>query len=219
MKKLGFAVAALGVIALAAPSIASAETVVIKRGEHYRHQARGLEALHARHPEAGLSIAALALHALAEIMERARTLRLTRHQHVLMRLGEMIAQAECAASFAQRAVLAKQNRLDEKFSLSNIIGRSPQMQRVFELIRRSAQAFSTVLILGESGTGKELVARALHKHSPRAEQPFIALNTAANIVDAAGKVVTAPLRAGQRVRVYYTGPADQRVVQRVVVEE
>jgi alkylation response protein AidB-like acyl-CoA dehydrogenase len=84
------------------------------RGEHYRNQARGLETLHAQHPEAGLSIAALALHALAEIMERARTLRLTRHQHVLMRLGEMIAQAECAASFAQRAVLAKQNRLDEK---------------------------------------------------------------------------------------------------------
>jgi DNA-binding NtrC family response regulator len=72
-----------------------------------------------------------------------------------------------------------QNRLDEKFSLSNIIGRSPQMQRVFELIRRSAQAFSTVLILGESGTGKELVAQAIHQNSPRRDGPFVAVNCAA----------------------------------------
>jgi hypothetical protein len=46
-----------------------------------------------------------------------------------------------------------------------------------------------------------------------------ALGTAARVVDAAGKVVTAPLRAGQNVRVYYTGPTEHRVVERVVVEE
>lgn len=46
-----------------------------------------------------------------------------------------------------------------------------------------------------------------------------ALNTAANVVDAAGKAVTAPLRAGQKVRVYYSGPSEKRVVQRVVVED
>ncbi len=46
-----------------------------------------------------------------------------------------------------------------------------------------------------------------------------ALNTAANVVDAAGKAVTAPLRAGQKVRVYYSGPTEKRVVQRVVVED
>jgi hypothetical protein len=46
-----------------------------------------------------------------------------------------------------------------------------------------------------------------------------ALGTAANIVDAAGKVVTAPLRSGQRVRVYYTGPTEHRTVERVIVEE
>ena len=72
-----------------------------------------------------------------------------------------------------------QNRLDEKFFLSNIIGRSSQMQRVFELIKRSAQAFSTVLILGESGTGKELVAQAIHQNSPRRDGPFVAVNCAA----------------------------------------
>jgi two-component system nitrogen regulation response regulator GlnG len=53
------------------------------------------------------------------------------------------------------------------------------MQEVFRAIGRLSRSSITVLITGESGTGKELVARALHRHSPRAEQPFIALNTAA----------------------------------------
>ncbi|MCG2585999.1 nitrogen regulation protein NR(I) [Massilia sp. TS11] len=60
-----------------------------------------------------------------------------------------------------------------------IIGQAPAMQEVFRAIGRLSQSNVTVLITGESGTGKELVARALHKHSPRAAQPFIALNTAA----------------------------------------
>jgi DNA-binding NtrC family response regulator len=79
----------------------------------------------------------------------------------------------------KRKVRELQNRLDDRFSLSSIIGRSPQMQRVFELIRRSSQAFSTVLILGESGTGKELVAQAIHQNSPRRDGPFMAVNCAA----------------------------------------
>ncbi|GGD01155.1 nitrogen regulation protein NR(I) [Undibacterium terreum] len=60
-----------------------------------------------------------------------------------------------------------------------ILGQAPAMQDVFRAIGRLSQSHVTVLITGESGTGKELVARALHKHSPRAAQPFIALNTAA----------------------------------------
>jgi two-component system nitrogen regulation response regulator GlnG len=60
-----------------------------------------------------------------------------------------------------------------------ILGQAPAMQDVFRAIGRLSQSNVTVLITGESGTGKELVARALHKHSPRAKQPFIALNTAA----------------------------------------
>ncbi|WP_342114120.1 nitrogen regulation protein NR(I) [Pseudoduganella sp. OTU4001] len=60
-----------------------------------------------------------------------------------------------------------------------ILGQAPAMQEVFRAIGRLSQSNVTVLITGESGTGKELVARALHKHSPRAEQPFIAINTAA----------------------------------------
>ncbi len=62
---------------------------------------------------------------------------------------------------------------------SGIIGQSQAMQTVFRAIGRLAHSPITVLITGESGTGKELVASALHEHSPRAQQPFIALNMAA----------------------------------------
>ncbi len=61
----------------------------------------------------------------------------------------------------------------------DIIGEAPAMQEVFRAIGRLSQSNITVLINGESGTGKELVARALHEHSPRRRQPFIALNMAA----------------------------------------
>jgi two-component system nitrogen regulation response regulator GlnG len=60
-----------------------------------------------------------------------------------------------------------------------ILGQAASMQEVFRAIGRLAQSHATVLINGESGTGKELVARALHRHSPRAPKPFIAINTAA----------------------------------------
>ncbi|MBI4985877.1 MAG: response regulator, partial [Rhodocyclales bacterium] len=59
-----------------------------------------------------------------------------------------------------------------------ILGQAPSMQEVFRAIGRLSQSHATVLINGESGTGKELVARALHRHSPRKDAPFIAINTA-----------------------------------------
>ena len=62
---------------------------------------------------------------------------------------------------------------------TGIFGEAPAMQEVFRAIGRLARSSITVLITGESGTGKELVAHALHRHSPRAKQPFIAINTAA----------------------------------------
>jgi len=60
-----------------------------------------------------------------------------------------------------------------------MLGQAPAMQEVFRAIGRLSQSHATVLITGESGTGKELVASALHRHSPRRERPFIAINTAA----------------------------------------
>src|SRR5947207_14988044 len=60
-----------------------------------------------------------------------------------------------------------------------MLRQAPAMQEVFRAIGRLSQSSATVLISGESGTGKELVARALHRHSPRAAKPFVAINTAA----------------------------------------
>jgi len=84
------------------------------RGQHYHEQARKFEAVHAQHPSVGANIAALALHALAEVMEKARVARLTRYQHILLRLGELIAYAECAGSLSRRAALMAEDRLNEK---------------------------------------------------------------------------------------------------------
>jgi two-component system, NtrC family, response regulator AtoC len=70
-------------------------------------------------------------------------------------------------------------QLDSKFGLENIIGESPLMQEIFEVVRQVAPTRATVLVTGESGTGKELIAKALHQLSPRAKQPFVAVHCAA----------------------------------------
>ena len=94
------------------------------RGAHYHERAAALEALATRCPETGAGIAALALHALAEVCERARIARLTRNQHVLLRLGELMAWAEGAASLTRRAQLAADGTLgsksDRRFDSSTI---------------------------------------------------------------------------------------------------
>ncbi len=67
--------------------------------------------------------------------------------------------------------------MKQRYSFSNIIGKSEPMMRIFELVAQVAPSRSTVLIQGESGTGKELIAKALHGHSPRKDKPFVAVNT------------------------------------------
>ncbi len=84
------------------------------RGQHYHDLARQMEALHAQHANLGANVAALGLHALAEVMEKARIARLTRYQHILFRLGELIAYAESAACMARRAALMAEDRMNEK---------------------------------------------------------------------------------------------------------
>ena len=86
-----------------------------------------------------------------------------------------------AVEIAQRACNHHQ-QLIETLPLENspeIIGKAPAMQAVFRSIGRLSNSVISVLITGESGTGKELVAKSLHKHSPRSNQAFIAINTAA----------------------------------------
>ncbi len=87
-----------------------------------------------------------------------------------------------AVEIAQRACNRHKELLESRPEVINtpeIIGEAPSMQAVFRSIGRLSKSVINVLITGESGTGKELVAKSLHKHSPRADQAFIALNTAA----------------------------------------
>jgi alkylation response protein AidB-like acyl-CoA dehydrogenase len=84
------------------------------RGRYYHDLAAELRPLHAERPEVGADVAALTLDCLAVVLERARLGRLTRNQHVLFRIGELIAWAECAASLARRAARAAADALPEK---------------------------------------------------------------------------------------------------------
>lgn len=70
-------------------------------------------------------------------------------------------------------------RLDSAFHFDRMLGKSPTMQRVFDLVKKVAPTDLTVLVTGESGTGKELIANALHQNSPRKSGPFIKVNCAA----------------------------------------
>ncbi len=82
----------------------------------------------------------------------------------------------------QRQLVQENERLRQQlqstFGFENIIGRSPAMTQVFELIRKAARSEANILILGESGTGKELVARAIHVNSPRSANAFVAVDCA-----------------------------------------
>lgn len=89
----------------------------------------------------------------------------------------LVQRAMLQAKEQQQAPSTEQTSIPQQHT--EIIGEAPAMQEVFRAIGRLSHSTITVLINGESGTGKELVAQALHQHSPRAREPFIALNMAA----------------------------------------
>ena len=91
--------------------------------------------------------------------------------------GEMTGGVE---TFRDLSVVEQlRSELDRKHTFSDIVSKSPKMQRIFDVLQTVAVSDSTILIEGESGTGKELVARALHSHSTRSEGPFISVNCGA----------------------------------------
>jgi DNA-binding NtrC family response regulator len=92
----------------------------------------------------------------------------------------VVSLANALKMLRQQQDLAKlRSELNETYKPEHIIGNTPEMDSVRELIRQAAPSDATVLILGESGTGKELVARALHYSSPRFNKPFVDVNCAA----------------------------------------
>ena len=100
-------------------------------------------------------------------------------------LKETVARAlEKISLIKEKEALLEENKVliqgqRTRGSLNNIIGRSPKMQALYQMIETVAQVQSTVLVTGDSGTGKELVARAIHDLSPRAEKPFVSINCGA----------------------------------------
>jgi alkylation response protein AidB-like acyl-CoA dehydrogenase len=100
-------------------------------GTYYHDQARKLEQLHGGQPKVGADVAALCAHALAELLETARLQRLTRHQHVLFRLGELIAYAEASGTLARRAAAAAEGKLNPKAQTRFDAGALAAMSRVF----------------------------------------------------------------------------------------
>ena len=94
------------------------------------------------------------------------------------RLDVLIRRALKAKSL-EVEVRQLHERLDEKFSVGEIVGESPLLKDVLERVKKVAQSRATILIEGESGTGKELIAQAIHQASPRARAPLIAVHCAA----------------------------------------
>ena len=91
--------------------------------------------------------------------------------------GEIVGGVETFQDLTQVEQLQKE--LQARYSFEDIVGRSPAMIRLFEILPQIAASSSTVLIEGASGTGKELFARAIHNLSPRKKKPFVAVNCAA----------------------------------------
>jgi len=98
-----------------------------------------------------------------------------------VRLAELRTRLAKAleASSLRRENVELRRQIDKRFGFEGIVGHSPAMQRVFEILGQVSATSATVLVLGESGTGKELVARAIHANSPRRERRFVAVNCAA----------------------------------------
>ncbi|MEE2751628.1 MAG: sigma-54 dependent transcriptional regulator [Myxococcota bacterium] len=136
----------------------------------------GLEVLHwVRSHDPGLPVVIITAHGTVDTAVEA--IKLGAHDYITKPFDR-----DELKLILEKAVRTEQVQAQSLSSLEgrfDIIGRTPKMQQVYELIERVANSPTTVLITGESGTGKELVARALHTNSSRKDEPFISVNCGA----------------------------------------
>jgi DNA-binding NtrC family response regulator len=90
-----------------------------------------------------------------------------------------IVQKALAVQFLRDENRRLREELDNRYQFENIVGRSPAMREIFHTVERVAPTRATVLLAGESGVGKDMIARAIHQHSPRKNQPFVKINCTA----------------------------------------
>ena len=133
------------------------------KGQYYHDVARQVEDLHAKHSDVGARVAALGLHALAELLETARVHRLTRHQHILFRVGEWIAYAESAAAFAKRAARAAERNLNEKAHTRFDARALAAFSRIFAREAAMKVAAEGIRWLAATGSDAEIDAPALER--------------------------------------------------------
>ncbi|MFA5354940.1 MAG: sigma-54 dependent transcriptional regulator [Thermodesulfovibrionales bacterium] len=133
--------------------------------------------------ELNITTPSIVVTAFAEIKTAVEAMRLGAFDYItkpfiLEELLITVNRALDLSKLKQENVMLKK-QLRQRYNFQGLIGDSPQMQKVYDMIRKIADTESTVLITGESGTGKEVVAKTIHYNSSRSHHPFIPLNCAA----------------------------------------
>jgi transcriptional regulator with GAF, ATPase, and Fis domain len=148
------------------PDIAPLATLEMPLVQRFAALVGGLLGLHARMRQ--LRVAGDELRLANMTLERT-----------MNSLQEDVAVKSVELAQAERDLDSTQRALGLKYTFNNIVGRSPEMQRIFDVLNQVMDYPVPMLITGESGTGKELIARALHHGGPRSKEPFMAINCAA----------------------------------------
>ncbi len=129
------------------------------------------------------NIPVILITAVPEVRDAVECIKAGAYDYVVkpFDVEEILALVRQAANqrVLEREVRYLRSELDRAQGCDELVGRHPSMVRLYELIAQVAQTHATVLVTGESGTGKELVARAIHRQSPRRDEPFVAVNLAA----------------------------------------
>ena len=128
------------------------------------------------------AVAVILMTALPDLRTAVECIKAGAYEYIAkpFDIHEMTALVRQAAQQRrlEREVSALRSELERSHGFDALVGRHPSMVRLYELIAQVAQTHAVVLITAESGTGKELVARAIHRQSPRRDQPFVAVNLA-----------------------------------------